>query len=182
MPKPAKLGPQPGNPTELILNGEVTPNEWQLIAQVEAGQDLDLTTLPAGKLILPLRQWQNHREALAARSGEIGVWLDSEESAELIAEEAAKLPLIAVNFPAFADGRGFTAGRMLRERFGFKGELRAVGGFMRDQLTYLQRCGFNAYAFEGEQPLASLKDSLSDFGDSYQSGTDQPLPLFRRRL
>ncbi|MFA0812754.1 DUF934 domain-containing protein [Microbulbifer epialgicus] len=182
MPKPVKLGPQPGNPTELILNGEIRPNEWQLIPQLEAGEDLDLIALPAGKVIVPLRQWRDNREAFAARGGEIGVWLDSDEGAELIGEEATELPLIAVHFPAFADGRGFTAGRMLRERYGFKGELRAVGGFMRDQLTYLRRCGFNAYAFEGEQPLASLKNSMSDFGDSYQTGTDQPLPMFRRRF
>ncbi|WP_444897573.1 DUF934 domain-containing protein [Microbulbifer sp. ANSA003] len=182
MPKPAKLGPQPGNPAELIIDGEVKTNEWQLVPQLEAGEELDPSTLPSGKIILPLRQWLAHRDALSSRSDEVGVWLDSEEGAEQIAEEAPKLPVIAVHFPAFADGRGFTAGRMLRERYSFTGELRAVGGFMRDQLTYLQRCGFNAYAFEGEQPLASLKDSMSDFGDSYQTGVDQPLPMFRRRF
>ncbi|MCO1335413.1 DUF934 domain-containing protein [Microbulbifer sp. OS29] len=182
MPKPVKLGPQPGNPSELIISGEIKTNEWQLVPQVEPGEELDLTSLPPGKIILPLRQWLKHCEALSERSGEIGVWLDSEEGAKLIGEEANQRPLIAVHFPAFADGRGFTAGRMLRERYRFTGELRAVGGFMRDQLTYLQRCGFNAYAFEGEQPLASLKDSMSDFGDSYQTGVDQPLPMFRRRF
>ncbi|WP_299587342.1 DUF934 domain-containing protein [uncultured Microbulbifer sp.] len=182
MPKPVKLGPQPGNPRELILNSEVCPNEWQLLPQQEEGENIEANALPSGKIILPLRQWQAHREALAERSAEVGVWLDSDEGAELIGREAANLPLIAINFPAFADGRGFTAGRMLRERFGFKGELRAVGGFMRDQLTYLQRCGFNAYAFEGDQSLTSLKESLHDFGDSYQSGVDQPLPMFRRRF
>lgn len=182
MPKPVKLGPQPGNPAKLIIDGEISTNEWQLLPQVEEGESLDIATLPAGKVILPLRQWQAHREALTARNEDIGVWLDGDEGAGLIGEEAEEFPLIAVHFPTFADGRGFTAGRMLRERFGFKGELRAVGGFIRDQLTYLQRCGFNAYAFEGEQPLASLKDSLSDFGDSYQTGADQPLPMFRRRL
>ncbi|WP_444885192.1 DUF934 domain-containing protein [Microbulbifer sp. PSTR4-B] len=67
------------------------------------------------------------------------------------------------------------------ERFGFRGELRAVGDFMGDQLTYLQRCGFSAYAIEGKLLLASLKDSLSDFSSSYQTGTDQSLPMFRRR-
>ncbi|WP_226647758.1 DUF934 domain-containing protein [Microbulbifer variabilis] len=182
MPKPIKLGPQPGNPTELILNGEVATNEWKILPQLEEGETFDINALPPGKVILPLRQWQAHREALAKRSAEVGVWLDSDEGAELIGSEAANLPLIAIHFPAFADGRGFSAGRLLRERFGFKGELRAVGGFMRDQLTYLQRCGFNAYAFEGEQPLTILKESLHDFGDSYQSGVDQPLPMFRRRF
>ncbi|WP_299944931.1 DUF934 domain-containing protein [uncultured Microbulbifer sp.] len=182
MPKPAKPGPQPGNPTELIIDGEIRPNQWRLLVQTTAGESPDIPAPGAGKVILPLRQWQAERKALAGRSGEIGVWLDSDEGAELIGAAAAQCPLIAVHFPAFADGRGFTTGRLLRERFGFKGELRAVGGFMRDQLSYLQRCGFNAYAFEGEEPLASLRDSLHDFSDSYQAGVDQPLPLFRRRL
>ncbi|MDP5209038.1 DUF934 domain-containing protein [Microbulbifer sp. 2205BS26-8] len=180
MPKPAKPGPQPGNPSELIIDGEVRPNQWRLLAQTAAGESPDIPA--AGKVILPLRQWQTQRRALTARSGEIGVWLDSDEGAESIGAAATECPLIAVHFPAFADGRGFTTGRLLRERFGFKGELRAVGGFMRDQLTYLRRCGFNAYAFEGDEPLASLHDSLHDFSDSYQAGVDQPLPLFRRRL
>ena len=182
MPKPVKgAGPQPANPEQLIIDATVVDNQWRLLPQTGDEFALQAESLAPGKVILPYSVWQPLREELSARSNEIGVWLDSDESAELIGEFAASLPLIAVHFPAFADGRGFTTGRLLRERYGYTGELRAVGAFIRDQLTYLRRCGFNAFAYEGEQPLAGLLDSMSDFSDSYQAAADQPLPLFRRR-
>ncbi|WP_346836498.1 DUF934 domain-containing protein [Microbulbifer sp. SAOS-129_SWC] len=181
MPKPAKPGPQPANPAELIVDGSVTANEWRLLPQCDDNSEITADNLAPGKVILPLGIWQALRGDLEGRRSEIGVWLDSDESAEQLDDAAAKLPLVAVHFPAFADGRGFTAGRLLRERYGFSGELRAVGAFMRDQLTYLRRCGFNAFAYEGEQPLPGLLDSLRDFSDSYQADVEQTQPLFRRR-
>lgn len=179
--KPVKLGPQPANPEALILDGTVVANEWRLLQQSEGDSEITAESLAPGKVILPYRLWRELRDDLKERKREIGVWLDSDETAELLGEDAKELPLIAVNFPAFADGRGFSTGRLLRSRYGFTGELRAVGSFMRDQLTYLKRCGFNAFAFEGQQPLQDLLESLSDFSDSYQTGIDQPEPLFRRR-
>jgi uncharacterized protein (DUF934 family) len=91
-----------------------------------------------------------------------------------------ELVLVVINFPVFTDGRGFSYARELRER-GYRGELRASGNFIRDQLTYLQRCGFNAFRMADEEQLASALDSLADFSESYQAAPDQPLPLFRRR-
>jgi uncharacterized protein (DUF934 family) len=95
-------------------------------------------------------------------------------------EHLDDLALVVINFPVFTDGRGFSYARELRER-GFKGELRASGNFIRDQLTYLRRCGFNAFSMADDAQLASALDSLSDFSESYQAAPDQPLPLFRRR-
>ncbi len=180
-PKPANLGPQPANPAELIIDGTVATNEWRLLPQNDGETEITAESLAPGQVILPYAIWKALKGDLAGRKSEIGVWLDSDESADLVGEDAKKLPLIAVHFPAFADGRGFTAGRLLRERYGFAGELRAVGAFMRDQLTYLRRCGFNAFAYEGQQSLANLLESLHDFSDSYQAALDQPLPMFRRR-
>ena len=85
-----------------------------------------------------------------------------------------------VNFPVFTDGRGFSYGRQLRER-GFRGELRASGQFIQDQLTYLRRCGFNAFRMADETGLEAALGRLADFSESYQASADQPLPLFRRR-
>ncbi|MFC6631870.1 DUF934 domain-containing protein [Microbulbifer taiwanensis] len=180
-PKPAKLGPQPANPAELIIDGTLASNEWRLLPQSDEETEITAASLAPGKVILPYGIWKALKSDLSSRKTEIGVWLDSDEGAELIGADAEALPLIAVHFPAFADGRGFTTGRQLRERYDYKGELRAVGAFMRDQLTYLSRCGFNAFAYEGEQSLLGLLASLNDFSDSYQAGVDQPLPLFRRR-
>jgi uncharacterized protein (DUF934 family) len=91
-----------------------------------------------------------------------------------------EIPLVMINFPTFMDGRGFSYARELRER-GYTGEIRAVGHFIRDQLTYLSRCGFNAFQFEDESQLEEALDSLRDFNESYQAAADQPQPLFRRR-
>jgi uncharacterized protein (DUF934 family) len=180
MQKPAN-GPQPANPEQLILDGKVVANEWRLLPLTDEDTQISASALAPGKVILPYSVWQPLRGALQARNNEIGVWLDSDETAGQIGEHAKELPLIAIHFPAFTDGRGFTSARQLRERYGFQGELRAVGAFMRDQLTYLRRCGVNAFAYEGEQPLAGLLESLNDFSESYQAAVDQPLPIFRRR-
>jgi uncharacterized protein (DUF934 family) len=93
---------------------------------------------------------------------------------------AAKV--IAVHFPKFGDGRGYSIGRLLRERHGYKGELRAVGDVARDHLQAMAHCGFDAFQLrEGEDPREALK-AFDDFSDSYQATAAQPQPLFRRRL
>ena len=89
--------------------------------------------------------------------------------------------VIAVNFPKFSDGRGYSIGRLLRERYGYKGELRAVGEVARDHLHAMEQCGFNAFQLrEGEDPHEVLA-AFSDFTDSYQATAARPEPLFRRR-
>ena len=89
--------------------------------------------------------------------------------------------VIAVNFPKFSDGRGYSIGRLLRERYGYKGELRAVGEVARDHLHAMEQCGFNAFQLrEGEDPQEALA-AFGDFSEQYQATAAQPVPLFRRR-
>ncbi|MEK6242895.1 MAG: DUF934 domain-containing protein [Pseudomonadota bacterium] len=89
---------------------------------------------------------------------------------------------IAVNFPKFGDGRGYSIARLLRERYGYKGELRAVGVVARDHLHAMAQCGFDAFQLrEGEDPQEALK-AFGDFSEQYQATTAQPVPLFRRRV
>jgi uncharacterized protein (DUF934 family) len=88
---------------------------------------------------------------------------------------------VEVNFPKFGDGRGFSIGRLLRERRGYRGELRAVGHITRDLLFFLESCGFDAFELrEGEDPREALA-SFEDFSESYQASVARPVPLFRRR-
>ncbi|MFV8817291.1 DUF934 domain-containing protein [Haliea sp. E17] len=108
------------------------------------------------------------------------VVLEPGETLEPLLAHIDELPLVLVNFPTFTDGRGFSYGRELRQR-GYTGELRAVGAFIRDQLTYLGRCGFNAFQMDDESQLEDALESLRDFSEYYQASIDQPLPLFRRR-
>lgn len=158
----------------IIKNNQLIKNSWQLIAK-------DQTAVPAGEnLILPLALWLQESEVLGNRH-DIGVWFDSEDlpTAE-IAASLQKLPLIAVNFPVFTDGRGFSIARLLRERFQYQGELRAVGYVLRDQLCYMKRCGFNSFELPENTEPADALSSLNDFTEYYQSSVDQPQPLFRR--
>ena len=88
---------------------------------------------------------------------------------------------IEVNFPKFADGRGYSIARLLRERYGFRGELRAVGHITRDLLFYMESCGFDAFELrEGEDPKEALA-GFEDFSEAYQASVARPVPLFRRR-
>lgn len=159
-------------PNKIIKDGAVVDDNWQLLAK-------DVTSIPAGQAILPYSLWLANQDQLPT-DGSLGIWLDSDESAALIADSLDSFAVIAINFPAFADGRGFSYARELRETHHYTGELRAVGGFMRDQLYYLQRCGFNAFALQ-EGDLNAALESFNDFSDAYQAAVDQPAPLFVRR-
>lgn len=164
---------------KLIKDGAIIDNTWQLLAKPEG--DAASADVPAGQVIVPLAVWQAQKEQLQGRS-DVGVWLDSDQGAEQLGDDAAQLPLVALNFPVFMDGRAFSNARLLRERYKFTGELRAVGKLIRDQLTYLRRCGVNAFAFADEDvKLEEALKSLNDFNEYYQASVDQPLPLFRRR-
>jgi uncharacterized protein (DUF934 family) len=158
---------------KLIKHGEIIDDRWQLLREVpEEG-------LPQGAVILPLAYWLAQRETLRQR-GDVAVWLASDQPPAAILDDLDTLPLVAIDFPMFTDGRGFSYGRTLREHYGYRGEVRAVGKFLRDQLYYLSRCGFDAFAIETAEPEQAV-ESLRDFSDGYQAGIDQPLPWFRRR-
>ncbi|WP_024460438.1 DUF934 domain-containing protein [Marinimicrobium sp. LS-A18] len=165
---------------KLVKDGAIVDNEWTLMAKPE-GEAAE-AEVPAGQIIVPLSVWLAQKEALSARK-DIGVWIDTDETADQLGEEAQRFPLVAVHFPAFADGRAFTNARLLRERFGFTGELRAVGYFLAEQACYLRRCGVNAFDFgtDREQHLQATIEALNDFTEYYQASVDQPQPLFRRR-
>lgn len=168
--------PEPGHGRLLIKHGEVIEDSWQVLRSTD---ELTVEQLPAGRVIVPLAFWQAHREALLAR-GDVAVWLASDQPPTEVADDLAQLPLVAIDFPLFTDGRGFSYGRALREQHDYKGEVRAIGQFIRDQLYHLSRCGFDAYAIETSDPHAALA-SLNDFSDAYQASMRQPLPRFRRR-
>ncbi len=163
----------------LIKERRIAADSWRLL---EPGTDRALPEVPAaGDLIVPLTVWQARRDALLARSGRLGLWLDSNEVPEAIAGDLGHFALVAVNFPKFGDGRGYSTARLLRERYRFKGELRAVGEVLRDHLLFLEQCGFDAYALRDDQDADDALRAFADFSEAYQASVTQPVPLFRRR-
>lgn len=163
---------------QLLKDGKVIDNPWQII---EANDEADQEALPSGDILVPLSMWLNNQSVLENHSGAVGLWINGGEEIEGIAQSIVTAPVIAINFPKFVDGRGFSVARLLRDRYGFKGELRAVGQIIRDQLFFLKRCGFNAFEFDSEIDLDEGAQSLADFSDAYQVAADQPEPLFKRR-
>lgn len=114
-----------------------------------------------------------------SRNG-IGVWLAPADEPGQLAPHVDTLPLIAVDFPNFKDGRGFSTATLLRSRYGFRGDLRAIGDVLVDQLFYLRRVGFSSFALRADQDPAAAVAALRAFSDVYQGSADQPLPYFRR--
>jgi len=129
-----------------------------------------------GDWIVPLAIWNEQRAQLSQRSGRNGVLLENTEDPRLLALDFDKLALIAVNFPKFTDGRGYSIARLLR-RLGWKGELRAVGDVLRDQLFYMTRCGFDAFALRADQDAQVALTAFSDFTAPYQPAIDDGVRL-----
>ncbi len=165
-------------PEAIIRRGAVEPDHWTFVGP-DPGAGAD-SPLPEGPIAVALAFWKSHREALLARGTALGVWLaPADEPAEL-AGDFARLSLVAIHFPKFTDGRGYSNAVLVR-RGGYRGELRAFGDIGRDQLFYLSRCGFDSYALRpGADPRDALP-SLGDFSVRYQAGLDERVPLFRRR-
>jgi uncharacterized protein (DUF934 family) len=166
----------------LIKNRQAVADTWRVVGLSDgAAAQTVVEELGDGDVIVPLSVWQTHRVGLLARTGRTGVWLQpSDEPGDLLA--APPLPeLIAVRFPAFTDGRGLSTARLLRERYGFRGELRAIGDILRDQLFELARCGFDAFALRADQDIAAALAAFDDFSEAYQAASDRT-PLFARRF
>jgi uncharacterized protein (DUF934 family) len=163
----------------IIKNGSVTADPWQLLSA--APGDAPPALPAAGDIIVPLAAWRSSRQALFVRAGRLGVWLDSHEQPQAVADDLDVFGVVAVRFPTPTDGRGYSTARLLRERYGYRGELRAFGAVLRDQLLDLARCGFDAFALRAEEDPQAALAAFGDFSEAYQASVERPLPLFRRR-
>lgn len=136
-------------------------------------QDTELTQVT-------LEQWKENRDSLSGQN--LNLTLESSDTADLVGDDAASFQRISINFPKFADGRGYSAARLLRERFNYKGELRATGDVLVDQLYFMKRCGFDTFALRDGQDIDDAIAAFSTFSVNYQNDANNQQPLFRRRL
>jgi uncharacterized protein (DUF934 family) len=170
--------------TKIIKERRVQDDAWKIVHLAD-GQAAADVRLPFGPLLVPPAVWQEKKECLIHREYEdgspLGLWLSPEDRVEDIAKDIGDFSVIAIHFPKLADGRGYTTARLLRERYGFDGELRAFGDIGRDQIFYLNRVGFDSFVLgEGKSAEEALA-AFDDFPESYQAAADQADPLFRRR-
>ncbi|MEW5879943.1 MAG: DUF934 domain-containing protein [Pseudomonadota bacterium] len=153
----------------LLADGTFADSDWRVVRDERApAQPNDA---------LPLARYR----ALAARDG-FGVWLAPTDEPADVAEFLPQLPLVAIDFPTFKDGRGYSIAATLRTRLRYAGELRAIGDVLIDQLFYLKRVGFSSFALRADQDPQAARAALFAFTQTYAGAVDEPLPHFRRRL
>ena len=159
----------------IIKDGAIVEDGW-----IHVPAEATLADVPTGDVIVPLKLWKAEQEALSKRDGKTGVRLESDDLAEDLADDLDTIPLVAIDFPIYRDGRGFSQARILRDRYDYKGEVRAVGDVLKDQIFYMHRVGFNAFEVRADRSIEDALKSLHDFSVTYQPAVDDPLPLRRR--
>ncbi len=158
----------------LYQNGQFVEDSWKTIA---AGQDIP----PSGHVIIPLDWWQAQRGAFTGSNVPIGVRIEPGTRIESFAQDIPRMSVIALAFPKFQDGRAFSTAQLLRERYGFKGELRAVGEILLDQLQMLARCGFDTFEITDGPTLQAIKEGrATQFTKFYQPSLMTEAPFGTR--
>ena len=166
------------NHAQIIKGRAVVADDWTVL-RLDEGQAPESAPVPEGKVIVPLALWQAQRDSLAARV-QLGVWIAADERPEVLKGELDRFAMVAVDFPKFTDGRGYSIAYNLRMRLGYTGELRAIGDVLRDQLFQMHRCGFDAFATRQDRSIHDALKGLTDFSEVYQASVDEKAPLFRR--
>lgn len=156
----------------VIKNREIVEDHWHSAA--------DEDDLPTGSVIVSLARWQRERDTLLKRQEPVGVRLPNTADVADLAKDLPSLALVALEFPKFSDGRAYSQARLLRERYGYRGEIRATGDVLRDQLFFMARSGFDAFVLRSDRDPQDALQAFQEFTETYQPAADQPQPLYRR--
>jgi uncharacterized protein (DUF934 family) len=159
-------------PRRLLRDRQIVADEWRYASEA-AGDAL-------APLIVTVDAWRAERDRWIARGSRLGLAIAPAHKVECIAQDLQFFELVAAEFPGPADGRGYTQGRLLRERFDYKGELRATGYVHRDQLFFLARCGFNSFELS-DADIEDAHAALLTFSAAYQPSNDMGLSFKLRR-
>lgn len=158
---------------QIIKDGNIVQDDWIHLADDDA--------LQPGKITVSLARWQRYREELLASGQAVGLRVRGEDSATNFCDDLPVISLICIEIPQMADGRGFSLARLLRERYGYSGEIRVRGDFIRDQMFFFARVGVNSFELPSDKDLGALLPALEEFSVKYQAAADERLPLYRRR-
>lgn len=164
---------------QIIRNRRISENHWQRVP--EGGLDLDSSArLPTG-VIVSLDDWRRHKHELLGRGVPVGVRLRAHDDVDAIAADLGNLELVALEFESFTEGRPYSQARTLRERYGFDGEIRALGDISRDRLAFMERCGFNAFELGKDHDLHGALAAFTEISDVYQRAADGRSEIASRR-
>jgi len=149
----------------LLKQGRLADDPWIAVS----GE----SPIPEGEpVIVDYDRWLDDKDRLTGRNAPLGIRLASDQPPSLIADDLNRLSLVALEFPAFTDGRAYSYARLLRERYGFDGEVRAVGNVLRDQFVFMERCGFDALEVSGKDAEAAYAAAKAEISHRYQPTGD----------
>lgn len=150
----------------LVKAGKLAEETWNVV-------DPEAEQMPSGdRLLVSLAQWNEHKVELCKRGGAYGIRLASDEGPEAIVDDLKRFDVIALEFPAFTDGRAYSHARLLRERYGYEGEIRAVGDVCLEQLVFMHRSGFDAFEIASETAVEDWQTAFADIDVVYQPTGD----------
>ena len=158
----------------LLRDGQIAIDDWRYVAEAAAD--------PSAPLIVTFDQWRLEPGTWLARGGRLGVVLSPEHHVEQLAPDLAHFALIAAEFPGPSEGRGYTQARLLRERWNFKGELRATGQVLRDQFVFMLRAGFDAFEVKKESDAEAFAATVKRYSVFYQPTGDGRVTALHRRM
>lgn len=133
----------------------------------------DEAPMPANGSIVSLARFEKDKETLLTRNAPLGVRLHSHESPEALGQDVHRLSVVALEFPKFRDGRGFSWARLLRTRLGYVGEIRAVGNYLYDQIAFMRRVGIDAFEVPDGYALEDYRRALGEITNVYQPSADR---------
>jgi uncharacterized protein (DUF934 family) len=160
----------------VVKDNKVIEDSWLHLVDITS-----VESLAEGDVILALAFWKDHQAELLGRSGQLGVCVGGDDDIDDIVEDLTDFSLIAIEFPTFRDGRGYSLARILRDHHNYQGDIRAIGDVLRDQLFFMQRCGFSSFQVREDRDMDVDLSGFSDFSITYQSAADGALPVYKIR-
>jgi len=148
----------------IIKDQQITENTWVFVA--------DDASLASGDITVSVKRWHEEKQSLLKHVGKVGIRLTPEDLVEAIGGDLSDVSLIELDFPTFTDGRAFSQTRLLRNRYAYQGEIRAIGHFMADQVFYLNRVGVNAFELDKPRDIELALSSMHDFSVQYQESSN----------
>lgn len=161
-----------------IIDQAIVDNDLHHVAETE---DLGVADLPQGDISVPMNLWLDHKSELQQRNTKVAVQIAADEFPEDFVEEYADIDMIVLPMVSHVDGRSYSHAYKLRTRFGFKGEIRAIGDVKYDQLDFLTRSGCNAFELPASENLETALNAFKEFSDVYQPSADNGGLIFARR-
>lgn len=162
----------------VIRNRQIEVNDMLHLAEAD---DLEISELPVGAISTPMEFWQQHKSALLERGGLIAVQIASDQNCEDLIDDLNDIDMVVLPFVNFVDGRAYSNAQLLRSRYSYQGEIRAIGDVHFDQLGFLERCGCNAFELPESDNQEAALAAFDEFSEVYQPASDGGSLIFARR-